>query len=179
MAPLHAAAHLSLGLVQIYTGRAAYGIAECQRALTLDRNLARAHGIIGLAKIYLGCAEETEGHVLEALRLSPRDLSANGWMTFVGIAKLFLGNDEEAVAWLRRAIETSRNIAIAHFILAAALAQLGRLGEARSAVAAGLALNPTFTIRRYRSTARSADPAVRAQGRRLIEAMRKTGVPEE
>jgi len=59
------------------------------------------------------------------------------------------------------------------------LALLGRVDEARSAVAAGLALNPTFTIKRYRRTARSDDPKVRAQGRRMVEGMRKAGVPEE
>jgi hypothetical protein len=66
----------------------------------------------------------------------------------------------------------------AHFHVAAALAQLGRSDEARAAVAAGLALNPTFTIRRYRKAVRSEDAVVRAQGYRLVEAMRQAGVPE-
>ena len=178
LAPQHAGAHLLLGFVQFHTNRVVQGIAECERALTLDRNLAGAHGTIGLAKIYLGRVEETEGHVLEALRLSPRDHHAYTWMMFVGIAKICLGKNEEAVAWLRRALETNRNLPLAHFHLAAALAQLGRVGEARSAVAAGLALNPTFTIHRFRRMARSDDQTVRAQGRRLVEGMRKAGVPE-
>jgi hypothetical protein len=42
-----------------------------------------------------------------------------------------------------------------------------------------MALNPTFTIRRYRKAVRSEDAMVRAQGYRLVEAMRKSGVPEE
>ncbi len=178
LAPQHAAAHLLLGFVQIHTNRVVQAIGECERAVTLDRNLAGAHGVIGLAKIFFGRVEETEGHVLEALRLSPRDHLAYTWMMFVGIAKICLGKDEEAVAWLRRSIETNRNNPLAHFHLAAALAQLGRVGDARSAVAAGVALNPTFTIRRFRKMARSDDPTVRAQGRRLVEGMRKAGVPE-
>ena len=36
-------------------------------------------------------------------------------------------------------------------MLAAALAQLGRLDEARSAVKAGIAINPSFTIARARA----------------------------
>jgi tetratricopeptide (TPR) repeat protein len=99
-------------------------------------------------------------------------------MSFVGIAALRLGSDEHAIEWLRRAVETNRNYPIAYFYLAAAFAQLGRLDEARSAVQAGLALNPSFTIRRFRSSARSDNPTVRAQGRRLVEGMRKAGVPE-
>jgi hypothetical protein len=37
-------------------------------------------------------------------------------------------------------------------MLGVTLAQLGRLGEARSAVKAGLALNPAFSISRARAT---------------------------
>jgi hypothetical protein len=96
----------------------------------------------------------------------------------VGVAKLGVGADEKAAAWLRRAVETNRNLPLTHFFLAAALAQLERLDEAWAAVASGLALYPTFTIRRFRSTARSDDPVVRAHGRRLVEALRKAGVPE-
>jgi tetratricopeptide (TPR) repeat protein len=53
-------------------------IAECERALALDRNLADAHAAIGAAKNYMGRSAESEGHVNEALRLSPRDIFALG-----------------------------------------------------------------------------------------------------
>ena len=46
IAPNHAGAHLVLAFVQMYTNRAAQGIAECERALALDRNLAVAHALI-------------------------------------------------------------------------------------------------------------------------------------
>ena len=49
LAPNHAWAHCWLGAVQIRTNREAQGIAECERALALDPNLADAHGIIGVA----------------------------------------------------------------------------------------------------------------------------------
>src|SRR6185295_2004550 len=78
--PDHAAAHLFLGLVQIQTNRAVHGIASCERALALDRNLAPAHAMIGLAKFRIGRGEETEAHVEEALRLSPRDAFVAAWM---------------------------------------------------------------------------------------------------
>ena len=127
MAPHHALAHGVLGLIQIQTNRAAQGIAECERALALDRNLAVAHGWIGLAKVYLGRPAETEAHIQEALRLSPRDTFVVRWMMFVGIAKLLLGADADAVAWLRRSIETYRDFPLPHFLLASALALLGEL----------------------------------------------------
>ena len=38
--PDHAQGHMLLGVVDIFTKRAAEGIAECEHALALDRNLA-------------------------------------------------------------------------------------------------------------------------------------------
>jgi tetratricopeptide (TPR) repeat protein len=80
----------------------------------------------------MGLADETEKHVLEAFRLSPRDVAAYWWMFSVGLAKLQLGKDPEAVAWLRRSIDANRNYAFAQFALAAALGLLGELDEART-----------------------------------------------
>jgi tetratricopeptide (TPR) repeat protein len=126
LAPDHARAHVVLGWVYVHTNRAAQGIAECEQALALDRNLAGAHGIIGLAKHLMGRAAETEGHVREAFRLSPRDIFSSNWMRIVGWSKLQLGADAEAVGWLRRSIEANRNNPLTHFYLAGALALLGR-----------------------------------------------------
>jgi TolB-like protein/Tfp pilus assembly protein PilF len=178
-APNHAYAHYLLGLVQIFTNRAAEGIAKCEHALVLDRNLATAHAVIGTGKYGAGRAEETESHVLEALRLSPRDTLAYTWMVTAGVANLFLGRGEEAVAWLLRSIDANRNYPLSHFYLAAAHAHLGRMSEAQAAAKAGLALNPTFTIRRYRSGAMSDNPTFLAQRERVYDGMRKAGVPEE
>jgi TolB-like protein/class 3 adenylate cyclase len=179
--PDHALGHMNLGVVEIFTKRAAEGIAQCEHALALDRNLASAHAIIGFAKIYIGLAEETEAHVGEALRLSPRDTNVYVWMNFAGLAKLHIGSYEQAVAWLRRAIEVNRNYPAVYFHLAAALAQLGRLDEAGSAVKAGLALNPTYALSHARVTraARSDDPTYLAQLESFVDGLRKAGVPEQ
>ena len=80
-----------------------------------------------------GSSEETEAHVLEAFRLSPRDNKTYDWMTILGVAKIYLGDDDAAAAAFRRSIETIRNVApFVHFYLAAALAHLGRLADARA-----------------------------------------------
>jgi TolB-like protein/Tfp pilus assembly protein PilF len=179
--PDHASAHLLLGVVDLFTKRAAEGIAECEHALALDRNLASAHAYIGRGKILLGHAEETEAHVADALRLSPRDTMAYIWMLYAGMSKLHLGGWEHAVAWFRRAIEANRNHAHLHFLLSAALAQLGRMDEAHSAVTAGLALNPAFAVSRAHAAwkAMSEDPTYLAQLEPIFEGIRKAGAPEE
>ena len=175
--PDHARGHAVLGVVRICTKRAAEGIAECEHALALDRNLASAHAYIGFGKIFIGRAEETEAHVGKSLRLSPRDTIAYLWMGIAGMTKNYLGSYEQAVAWCRRTIEANRNYPIAYFHLAAALAQLGRLDEAHSAVKAGLALNPAFTVSRARAlwTALSDEPTYPAQLEPIFEGLRKAG----
>jgi TolB-like protein/class 3 adenylate cyclase len=179
--PDHARAHLYLGFVEIFTRRVAQGIAECEHALALDRNLAEAHSFIGLGKIFVGRAEETEAHIAEALRLSPRDTMAYRWMFYAGTALAALGRYEHAVAWLRRAIEANQNHPYEHFVLGGVLAQLGRIDEARSAVKSGLAINPAFTLSRARAgwTAFTDDPTWLAELERSLEGMRKAGLPEE
>jgi TolB-like protein len=178
--PDHARGHALLGFIEIVTKRAAEGIAECEHALALDRNLATAHSFIGIGKILVGRADEAEAHIGEALRISPRDTMAYIWMATAGDAKNHLGSWEQAVAWFRRAIEANRNNPV-YLNLAAALAQLGRLDEARSAVKAGLALNPAYTVSRRRAswTAQSDDPTYLAQLEPIFEGMRKAGVPEQ
>jgi tetratricopeptide (TPR) repeat protein len=170
LAPKHASAHAVLGSVQIFTKRAAQSIAEFEQALALDRNMARAHALIGLAKLFLRRGEETEPHVNEAFRLSPRDTLAPEWLIYIGLAKVQLGADAEAVVWMRRGLDANRNYSLAHFQLGAALARLGELEQARTAVQAGLALDPNFTIHRYRTYV--------PRDKRLIEGMRLAGVPE-
>ena len=63
--PDHARGHMTLGLVYIQTKRATEGIAACEHALALNRNLAHAHSIIGYGKIFAGRGEETEAHIAE------------------------------------------------------------------------------------------------------------------
>jgi TolB-like protein len=179
LAPNNAAAHLALGTALMCTKRAAQAITEFEHALVLDRNSASAHSLTGYAKYLLGRAAETEAHINEAVRLSPRDPYAYRWFVWVGTAKVSLNADTEAVAWLRRGIEGNRNYSTPHFQLAALLALLGEMEEARSAAKAGLALDPNFTIRRFRAgNAWSDDPAYLAARGRQCEGMRLAGVPE-
>jgi tetratricopeptide (TPR) repeat protein len=178
LAPDHAFGHAALGAAQILTNRALQGIAECERALVLDRNLAVAHAGIGMAKFLIGRGEETEAHIQEALRLSPRDALAHHWMGIAGTAKLFIGSDDDAVTRFRHAIEINRNYSVAHIFQAVALVHLNRLDEARSEVQVGLALTPNFTMRRFRAGAFGDNPVYLAQRERVVEGLRKAGVPE-
>ena len=173
-------AHCLMGVVQIFTKRAVQGIAECERSLALDRNLAAAYAWIGLGKCYLGRAKETEACVMEAFRLSPRDNRAFSWMNATGVAQSYLGADEAAVHWFKRSIETNRNIApFVHFYLAAALSHLGQVEEARASIQAGLILTPNFSIAQFHVSSPTDNPTCLAQRARIAEGLRQGGLREK
>jgi len=180
-APDEPRAHMALGLVYTFTRRIERGIAECEHALALDRNLAHARAGIGQGLILAGRDEETEEHILEALRLSPGDTMAATWMQAAAIAKGHLGLWDEAVDWGRRATRVGPNFAGAVFILAAALARLGRLDEARSAMARGRTLRPLTTVAALRAfvDALTNNPVHRARNEPLLEGMLEAGLPAE
>ncbi|MGC2786519.1 MAG: tetratricopeptide repeat protein [Roseiarcus sp.] len=179
IAPRNYWAHLWLGFIQIQTNRASRAIGELEQALRLNRNLGAAHAWIGQAKITMGRAEEAEDHVNEAFRLSPGDAVGFMWTHIRGLAKLHLGADEEAAALFRRSVDASRNYPLTHFYMAAALAHLGRLDESRAEVEAGRALAPNYSIARFLSMAESDNPMYLKQRERILEGLRKAGVPEK
>ena len=63
----------------------------------------------------LGRGEETENHINEALRLSPRDTNAYLWLMIAGIAKALVGSDEKAVALLRQGLRRARSALVKSF----------------------------------------------------------------
>jgi len=176
--PNNAVVHYLMCAVQIRTNRGAEGIAECERALALNPNMAHVRAQIGYARLLNGRPEETESHIREAIEASPRDANMYIWIGFIAAAKLYSGADEQAVAWLRRTLEFNRNYGIAHFYLSAALELLGRRDDAQVEVRAGLALDPQFSIRRFRAGAQSDNPTFLKQRERIIQAMQKAGIPE-
>jgi TolB-like protein/Flp pilus assembly protein TadD len=152
---------------------------EFELAITIDRNLAVAHAYSGWMKFYLGRFAESEQHVAEALRLSPRDPLLFHWRFFVGSADLCLGRTVRAVNALRHSVELNPQWALSHFVLASALGQAGLLADSAEAAEAGLRLAPHFTIARLRAQVVGSNPIYLAQRERLYDGLRIAGVPED
>ena len=129
-----------------------------------------------------GRAGETEAHVKEALRLSPRDPLAFLWVFYEAAAKLLSGQDEEAAALFSRSIELYRNYPLSHLYLGAALQLLGRSEEAHKEAEIALQLNPKVTIRLIRAGAPSDNlvysEAARAHHRSLARRGNPGGMSE-
>lgn len=177
--PDDARVHCQFGAVCLLTNRIDRGISECDRALMIDQNHAPAYYWIAMAKYLSGRNDETESHIVEGLRLSPRDRNAGVWLGLVGFAKLGAGRDEDAIRWFSQSIEANPNLSMSHFLLAAASARLGQLKDARDALRAGLELNPSFTIERFRSQTFCENPTYLMGRERMYEGLRTAGLPEQ
>jgi len=122
------------------------GLALLERAIALDPNLASARYWYGGALAFSGDRRSAREQYSMALRLSPLDsrifLAQNG----LAFGYFFDGEYEEAASWARQASRQQPNYPPAYRILAASLAMMGNLGEARSACTDAMRLTPTWSI---------------------------------
>jgi TolB-like protein len=170
--PNDSGCHWILGLVLAYENRWVESDAEWARSFELDPNHADAwahHSDI----CYLR-GQTTEGleQIEKAFRLNPRPVSWYYWL--LGQAQYAVRQYEAAVMTLRHE-ETYRTGSRRN--LAASLAQLGRLEEARREAEMFLLSNPHFTISGWLSGQpfREEGNAVRDH---FIEGYRKAGLPD-
>jgi TolB-like protein len=108
------------------------------------------------------------------LRLSPFDPWAFAAFHSLTLAHFHRGRYEDAVNAARKGIQSNPAHSISHMLLAAALAKLGRLEEAKTAAGSVLALQPTFRYGQQFAGVNCA-PALAAA---LGEVLRVTGLPE-
>ena len=178
LAPDSADVHVTYGML-LYAMRAPErALREFEFAIGLDRNLAVAHGYLGLMKFFLGRSHETRGHVEEAIRLSPRDPLLFHWHYVIGVADVYIVRVVRALESLRKSIEINPNWALSHFVLAAAFALAGLLADAAATCAIARRLAPNFTVAKFRAQAVSDNPVYLTQRERLYEGLRLAGVPE-
>jgi tetratricopeptide (TPR) repeat protein len=117
----------------------------------------------------------------KAIRLSPQNQLLPIWYAGKGTAYFGLQQYDQAIEWERRAIATNPNFDIPLFILAAALGLSGHDAEARDAEQRCAMLTKFKNIAVVKAFAPppSADPRVVATFDRIIEGLRKAGMPEE
>lgn len=108
------------------------------------------------------------------MRLSPFDSWAFAAFDAQAMGHFHRGRYEEACRAAYRAVQANPRHSITHVQLAAALAKLGRLQEARTTAARVLELHPTFRYGRQFQGVNCA-PALAAS---LGEALRAAGLPE-
>ena len=176
--PNHVVAHHVRGFLFRMQGRTSGARDAFRTAIAINPNFAPGYAQLGATEVELGQPEAAITAVERAIRLSPRDPSLGPWLAFVGMAKLHLGEYQDAVSWLTRAVDTGTPIARHHAYLASALALAGRAPEARAVLAEFRKLVPSATISTLRIAARSTDPKFVLQQERFFEGLRTAGLPE-
>lgn len=143
--------------------------AEFARALELDPNEADAWATLSDIAVLAGRIEEGLEHIRKAFRLNP--FPASWYHLTLGQAQYAAGDYAAAVATLRQE-ETYRTSS--RRFLAASLARLGRLDEARAEAELFLAGNPHFSTRHWAETEPFRDAATREH---FVAGFREAGLP--
>ena len=110
--------------------------------------------------------------------MSPRDPLLNNWYFNICHAYAHLGQDDAAIEWCRRSVAVSP-FWISYVDLASAYAWTGRTAEAKAAVIELRKLMPSYTVDRWINAGFSDNPVFLSQYQRIVEGLRKAGLPEQ
>jgi adenylate cyclase len=166
-------AHAHFGMVLTFQGRHEQSVAEFEKAMALNPNFTDWR--FGIALNRAGeparAAQVIETHMRHDPFYAP---SAPG---VLGLARYLLREYAQALPPLRDCVSRAPDVREGHVWLAANLAQLGRLDEARAEAAEVLRIDPKFTIdgtsRRLFLYKRSED------AEHIFDGLRKAGLPEK
>ena len=157
-----------LGLIYHYHGNLNRGERHYQRAIALNPSDANAIASYGRVLVSLGRGDEGIEHLRAAIRLNP--FHPDWYLLELGSAFYAMRRYDDAVETLTRMNETGFWRLC---YLAASLAQMGRMEEAKNAVAEALRRRPDFSIAKLRFS-----ELVEAEVDHFIDGMRKAGLPE-
>jgi TolB-like protein/Tfp pilus assembly protein PilF len=132
--------------VQLARGEYESAIEGNRIAIELNPSFAAAHCGLADSLTFLGRYEEAIAGFEKAIALSTNDPQRWAFYTYGALALILHGEYERAIEWADRAAEIPNRQywTLAH--KAVALAQLGRIDEARRALAAALAEQPALSI---------------------------------
>jgi len=127
--------HFAPGLASMYTRRAERSIAAFEEAIRLNPSFAAAHVLLGQMYLYGGRREEAIEWAQKGIRLSPSDPRLYIWLVALAGAHYQMSHYADAVEAGRRSWSLNRNYPHGLRYVVAGLAQLGRIEEAKAALA--------------------------------------------
>jgi adenylate cyclase len=140
--PMDAHGHCCMGDALMLQGDYEGALAEARRALSISPNLAPGHVSLGAALLFSGRPREAIGVLRQALRQDPYDPFRFFRLGQIGTGHYFLREYNAAVEVLKETIRSYPHYPWLHYRLAAALGQLGRVGEAQAALQKAIAIAP-------------------------------------
>src|SRR5207248_1151798 len=128
-------AHFAIGLVCMWTRHFDRAMAGLEEAIKLNPSFAAAHVLLGHMYLYRGEPNEAIAYTEKGVRLDPRNPRQFMWLPALAGANYQLGRYEAAVEIGRRAWALNPRWPAGLRYVVAGLGQLGRIGEARTALA--------------------------------------------
>jgi len=170
--PRYPNAHFALGLACMWTQRPERGIGAFEEAIRLNPSFAAAHVLLGQMYLYAGRRDEAIERAEKGIGLSPSDPRMFIWLPALAGAHYQLRHYKEAGEIGRRSWSLNRNWPTGLRYVVAGLAQLGRIEEARAALAQlkPMDANLEFSASLFRRT--WPDPA---DVDHLLDGLRKAG----
>jgi len=169
--PRYPNAHLALALISMWLGRNDRAAGEFKEAIKLNPSFAAAHAVLGAVLNFQGQSEEGVASVEKGIRLSPSDPRLFIWLSGLAAAHYQLRHYSQAVEIGRRSWTLNNGYITGLTYVVAGLAQLGRVEDARAALADLKERNPNLTA--LRTTVQLyQDPAAVDH---LLDGLRKAG----
>ena len=138
---------MALGSVYIWSGEPALGLAEAQRALELNPNLAHAALAVGNRLDLIGNAENGIVQLERALKLNPLDPVRWRYMAYLARAFLVQRNFEQAAEWSRKGMLLRPELPEALFRYAVCIAHMEKVEEARDVLEKCNRIEPGFVAK--------------------------------
>jgi tetratricopeptide (TPR) repeat protein len=139
-------AYVALGFVSFIERRTDESIAHFQRALNLNPNFAAAHGYLGWTLSFDGQSDKSIAHSQTAIRMSPHDPQQVIFYGGMAAAHYLAGRYDEAINSALSVLRYRPTFNGARRLLISALAQAGRLEEARTELDRLKSFQPDISI---------------------------------
>lgn len=165
----NARAHAQLGRIHAIRGEFPQALTESERARALNPSDPFIAEVRGDTLLWAGRTQEAVELIESAIRLDPT-ARRSPVRQAIAIAYFAAERYPEALAACERALAEYPETVLMHTIRAAALAQMGRLEEARQSVAEVRRLQPNFPVAQFGN--RFGDPAI---SERFQAALSKAG----
>ncbi len=168
-------AYFALGRVTMMRGEHDAAIAALETTLALNPSFAQAYHGLGFALALAGRLEEAVEMFDKAERLSPFDPLLWAFTITHGLACILARDNKTALQLARQTLQIPRASGYwPHAVLAAALAHLGQMDEARAAVTEALEAKPDLSLTYLEKTLPTKEPDGLEP---YLDGLRKAGLP--